>query len=215
MNDLSSSQLYDSRTLRAIVDAMESLTTPLPRAVIFTITFVWWIAMSLWEGRGRQAKHTIPEGRRNDLLCFFGIGAAALAAISFKGLFPSIMLCDSSILYWVGIILVWVGALLRHWAVVTLGQYHVMTIYTEPRQPVITSGPYKYVRHPSYLGALVAVLGIALALNSLLGSIPLAIVAVVALVQRVHIEDNYLLKHLGSGYRRYADQTHRLIPFVW
>lgn len=171
--------------------------------------------MSLWEGRGRQAKQTTPEGKRNDLLCFFGVGAAGIIAISLKALLPSARLYDSSVLFWLGIAFVWLGMLLRHWAVMTLGRYHVMTIYAEPKQPVIERGPYKYIRHPSYLGALTAIIGIALAINSIFGSILLVTAATIALIQRINLEDRYLIKHLGTTYEEYAKRTFRLVPFVW
>jgi len=194
---------------------MDTLITPAIHAVVFWGTFICWMGVSLWEGRGHHLKQTTPEGRRNDLACFFGVGAAGLVALSSKGLFSNVALYHGPALFWLGIAFIWIGTLLRHWAVATLGRYHVMTIHTELKQPVITTGPYSYIRHPSYLGALVAVLGIALAINSLPGGVVLAAAAAGTLIQRIYIEDRHLLKHLGAVYQEYAKHTHRLLPFVW
>jgi len=110
---------------------------------------------------------------------------------------------------------VWGGTLLRQLAIRTLGKYHVMTIATQDSQPVITSGVYRYIRHPSYLGAIMAVSGIALSLNSLFGSIGLVTLTTLVLIHRIGLEDSYLIEHLGRAYKNYTNHTARLIPFVW
>lgn len=194
---------------------MDTSYSPVLLAASFWLTFCCWIAISIWEGRGRQAKHTTPEGRKNDLLCFFGVGTTGVFALACKGLFPSINLYDTAVLFWTGIGLTWIGMGLRHMAVVALGKYHVMTIYAEPRQPVITSGPYKYIRHPSYLGALIAILGIALATNSLPGSLVLIAVTTTTLVLRIRTEDRYLAEQMSDAYKEYMRHTYRLVPFMW
>jgi protein-S-isoprenylcysteine O-methyltransferase Ste14 len=194
---------------------MDTLHSPTLVTVIFWTTVCSWIGVSFWEGRGHQAKYTTLKGKRSDLLCFWGVGVAGLLALVGKGFFPDVNLYAGATLFWVGVALVWIGMGLRHTAVVTLGTYHVMTIYTQPQQPVITAGPYKYIRHPSYLGVLIAILGIAVTINSLPGSTILAGITVLVLVQRIHIEDRYLIRRLGVGYKRYAEDTYRLVPFVW
>ncbi|HEY4160878.1 MAG TPA: isoprenylcysteine carboxylmethyltransferase family protein [Candidatus Saccharimonadales bacterium] len=194
---------------------MDTVTGPVILAAAFWVTFICWVGVSWWEGRGRQTKQTTPEGRKNDLLCFFGTGAAGFVALLSKGLFPDVALYHGPALFWLGIAFIWAGLLLRHWAVATLGRYHVMTIHTELKQPVITTGPYRYIRHPSYLGALGAVVGIALAINSLPGGVILVAVTAGTLIQRICIEDRYLLEHLGTAYSEYTKHTRRLLPFVW
>jgi protein-S-isoprenylcysteine O-methyltransferase Ste14 len=199
----------------AIIGAMDTLTAPTLLATSFWVTLACWMAIGLWEGQGRRAKQTTREGRRNDLLCFYGVGIAGLMAILCKGLFPNTELYHYLALCWISIVLIWAGTLLRHWAIATLGEYHVMTIHTEPTQPVIMKGPYRYIRHPSYAGALMTIFGIAVALNSLPGSIILVTVAATVLIERIRIEDAYLTTHLGATYKNYAEHTYRLIPFMW
>jgi len=81
-------------------------------------------------------------------------------------------------------------------------------------QRVIDTGPYAVVRHPMYVGGLVLVAGIPLALGSLVGLAtfpPFAAIIVWRLVQ----EERFLVQHL-AGYPAYRQKTrHRLIPRVW
>ena len=79
---------------------------------------------------------------------------------------------------------------------------------------VITTGPYEYVRHPMYVGAILGFFSMPLALGSLLTFIP-AIILTALIVTRTHLEDRTLRQEL-DGYTAYAETVHyRLIPGVW
>ncbi|AFM26176.1 methyltransferase family protein [Desulfomonile tiedjei] len=78
----------------------------------------------------------------------------------------------------------------------------------------ITTGPYKYVRHPMYVGAILNMISIPLALGSLIAFIP-AILMTVVIVVRTYLEDK-TLHHELDGYAEYADTVkYRLVPGVW
>jgi protein-S-isoprenylcysteine O-methyltransferase Ste14 len=88
----------------------------------------------------------------------------------------------------------------------------IVEVVTE--QKVISTGPYRLVRHPMYAGALVMFLFTPIALGSfwgVLGTLPL----VVLIVFRLLDEERFLAEHL-SGYREYCKITpYRLIPLIW
>jgi protein-S-isoprenylcysteine O-methyltransferase Ste14 len=82
-----------------------------------------------------------------------------------------------------------------------------------PDQRVVDSGPYRLIRHPSYTGSLVTVLGICLAMAnwlSFLGMIPAAL----GYLYRIRIEERVLVEGLGEAYRAYQRRTKRLIPYI-
>jgi len=87
-------------------------------------------------------------------------------------------------------------------------------IEVDAEQKLITTGPYAFIRHPMYSGALVMLLGIPLALGSWWGLftiIPITLVIVWRLVE----EEQFLAKNL-SGYPDYQNKVRsRLLPFVW
>jgi protein-S-isoprenylcysteine O-methyltransferase Ste14 len=106
------------------------------------------------------------------------------------------------------------AALVLVWLVFRANQYAAATVQVEHDQPVISSGPYAFVRHPMYSGGLLLIPGIALALASwwaLAFFIPLAAL----IVWRLTTEEAFLLTHL-PGYGAYrAKVVYRLVPGVW
>ncbi|MCG8350605.1 MAG: isoprenylcysteine carboxylmethyltransferase family protein [Chloroflexales bacterium] len=113
-----------------------------------------------------------------------------------------------------------VGAILGYdfllvWAMVS-NAFFVATvrIQTDRQHSVASSGPYRYVRHPGYLGTLLLHLGVPFMLNSLWAIIPAIMIALVLIV-RTALEDKTLHAEL-SGYKEYAECVrYRLLPGVW
>ncbi len=87
-------------------------------------------------------------------------------------------------------------------------------IQEERGHTVATGGPYRYVRHPGYAGAIVAGMATPFLLGSLWGLIP-AVLSATLYVVRTGLEDRTLMKEL-PGYKEYAQQTRsRLFPSLW
>lgn len=90
----------------------------------------------------------------------------------------------------------------------------VSRIQTERRQHVVTTGPYRFVRHPGYIGSILFDLATPLALGSL-WALVLGLISVLLMVIRTALEDQMLQKEL-EGYRAYSNQTrYRLVPWLW
>lgn len=90
------------------------------------------------------------------------------------------------------------------------------TVRLQPERghTVISSGPYAFVRHPGYLGTLIASLGMPLMLDSLWAFLPVVIFGVF-FVLRTHLEDRFLRENL-AGYSDYAKKVrYRLFPGIW
>ena len=92
--------------------------------------------------------------------------------------------------------------------------YLFRTVQVESGQNVVTTGPYRIVRHPMYMGFITMFFCVPLALGSFYALVPATLVAA-SVVIRTHFEDKELHKEL-KGYREYAEKTrYRLIPKVW
>ena len=113
----------------------------------------------------------------------------------------------------------WLGlcvAFLIVWRVMAENTYlskHVR-IQEERGHQVITTGPYQYVRHPMYVGVIIAMLSIPLALGSWWALVP-AMLIVILFIARTALEDRTLMEEL-TGYKDYAKRVrYRLVPKVW
>jgi protein-S-isoprenylcysteine O-methyltransferase Ste14 len=114
-----------------------------------------------------------------------------------------------------GLIVTWLGLAIRVWAVAALGRAFRTTVEVDAEQPVVTGGPYRWVRHPSYTGLLLIVAGFGLAAGSWLGLAVCALVPLPALLWRIHVEEAELVTVLGDRYNAYRARTKRLIPGLW
>jgi protein-S-isoprenylcysteine O-methyltransferase Ste14 len=114
-----------------------------------------------------------------------------------------------------GLALILVGYAISSWAMLE-NRYFSSEVYIQMDRGhrVCDTGPYRYVRHPSYAGNAVAMIGIVLALNSLWTIISVVFALLVTLI-RTALEDRALARAL-PGYQEYARQVlYRLVPGIW
>jgi protein-S-isoprenylcysteine O-methyltransferase Ste14 len=116
---------------------------------------------------------------------------------------------------WAGIAMMIVGICLRFWANYTLGAAYTRTLKTTHGQAVVSSGPYRLLRHPGYAGVLLMWLGAGLALQNWIVLVGVALVTGWAYGRRMNAEEEMLLGSLGEAYREYSGRTWRVIPFVY
>jgi protein-S-isoprenylcysteine O-methyltransferase Ste14 len=114
-----------------------------------------------------------------------------------------------------GLVVVWLGLVIRVWAVVVLGRSFRTTVEVDAAQPVESRGPYRWVRHPSYTGLLLIAAGYGLALGTWPGLAICLVLPAAALLRRIQVEEAELTRVLGDPYRDYREHTKRLIPGVW
>lgn len=90
----------------------------------------------------------------------------------------------------------------------------VVRLQNDRGQKVVENGPYRFVRHPGYVGGILMAISISLALGSLWGLIPASVIFVLLII-RTYLEDTTLQKEL-AGYSDYAKRTrYRLLPGIW
>jgi protein-S-isoprenylcysteine O-methyltransferase Ste14 len=178
-------------------------------------TIAVWLALEL-----RQAFNRRREARRVDQgsLILLRVAAAAgfIAAAAVAKAMPAAALHPADVAAWAGLCALWCGIGLRVWCFRTLGRYFTFTVQTSTDQPIITSGPYRVLRHPSYAGLLLALIGVAaLTTPNWLSLLVLIPVLLVSLVYRIQVEERALVHDLGDAYGSYAATHKRLVPGIW
>jgi len=153
------------------------------------------------------------KGSRVVLLCLvvFGLLLGVLLALKIPA---TAITSVSVILFWLGILLMYAGIALRLYAIIVLGAFFTTTVAVAAEQPVIEAGPYRLIRHPSYSGILLILLGFGLSLTNWLSLLVIMGCALIGLSYRIHVEEHVLQEQLGQGYQEYMRRTKRLIPFV-
>ena len=114
-----------------------------------------------------------------------------------------------------GIALIAAGLALRIWSIATLGRFFQYQIQVQSGHRVVTGGPYRYVRHPSYTGIALVLAGIALACDDVWSLAAVAVLGGAGLWVRIRAEERQLTEALGADYERFAAGRKRLVPGVW
>ena len=115
---------------------------------------------------------------------------------------------------WIGVVLCAVGGALRLAPTFVLGRRFSGLVAIEPGHTLVTSGLYGTIRHPSYLGLLVMMLGWAPAFCSIVGVV-LALLMLFPVVARIRSKEALLDAHFSSEYIDDRARTYRLIPWIY
>jgi protein-S-isoprenylcysteine O-methyltransferase Ste14 len=114
-----------------------------------------------------------------------------------------------------GVAVMSAGIVLRLWAIAVLGRFFRVVVIVQEGHRVISDGPYRVIRHPAYTGLLLVAAGYGVALGSLLGLVCAVVIPFLGMLPRILVEEAELERGLGDDYRRYEQETWRLVPHVW
>lgn len=184
-------------------------------AIVFSSVVLLWILSEIigggilpWLRRGGRDIKKKDSGSVLIIrvLMYISVLAAIFFAIKNMAMLPEWS-------FYPGIFLILVGILVRQWAIFVLGRFFTTAVGVQNSQKVVNYGPYRFVRHPSYLGLFIIILGIGLALHSWGGIIVLLVMNGLAFGYRIQIEEKVLVSELGEDYIQYMKRTKRIIPF--
>ncbi len=183
--------------------------------ILFTISFWAWFLFEMWVfWRDRRKLPNGPQGGARWLMIALILGISL--AFNIPAFAPLLNIQPHfEIFFIVGLVLIWAGLLFRFWAVQTLGSLFSTKLVIQDQHELITTGPYQYVRNPSYSGALVTFAGIGLGIGNWLSLVVLLAMALILYVLRIKAEDKLLQDAFGPAYQEYKDRTWALIPYVW
>jgi protein-S-isoprenylcysteine O-methyltransferase Ste14 len=148
---------------------------------------------------------------------YVGMGGGVLAAFCFVNAdFPgTTSTWNQPLQFWLGIAVMLAGLGFRWYAIKVLGRFFTRTVATRTGQYVVDTGPYRLIRHPSYTGGLLMLLGMGIAVTNWASLVTIMLGALIGYGWRVHVEEQALCADLGDAYREYMKRTHRFVPFVW
>jgi len=121
---------------------------------------------------------------------------------------------DGEALRWGGVALFAMGGVLRLWPVFVLGNRFSGLVAIQKDHALVTTGIYRHIRNPSYLGMLVGSLGWALVFRSAFGVV-IAMLLLIPLIARIRAEERLLAAQFGEDYARYHARSWRLFPGIY
>jgi len=168
----------------------------------------WLVFWIYWIASASSSKESVPGGWRTRMTGVTAVGIFLIAGVLRGGG----LAVHSVILAAIGGLLFACGIALAVWARVHLGRNWGMPMTQRAEPELVTSGPYRFVRHPIYSGLLTAMLGTAL-VNNLLGLIVVAVLVGYFYYCGV-VEERNLAATFPKAYPEYASRTKMLIPLL-
>ena len=194
---------------------MRPMAYTFPYSILFWVTFIWafWPEFLLIARPRPQAK-IIDAGSSRVLAIGLALAFACAFSLAWK---PALRWSPwvAHFAFFSGLTLLVSGSLLRRHCWRMLGSYFTGHVAVQNNQPVITTGAYAWVRHPSYSGALLMNVGVGIALGSWASTALLLVASVALYGYRITIEERALLANIGEPYRAFMTSRKRLVPYVF
>lgn len=114
-----------------------------------------------------------------------------------------------------GLILIVMGLVLRWVAILSLRRHFTVDVAVIQNHRLVTTGIYRYIRHPAYSGSLLSFLGLGLSFSNYLSILIIFVPICAAFLYRIKVEEKFLTAALGDTYLKYCQSTKRLIPGIF
>jgi protein-S-isoprenylcysteine O-methyltransferase len=164
----------------------------------------------------RHSRSQAVSRDRSSLFVLWGFIAVSLwLGIQMVWLCPAATVPYRTGFYFLGFILFLAGLALRWYSIGYLGRYFTVNVSISAEHKLVDSGPYHYIRHPTYTGALLAFVGLGFCFGNWLTILFFTVPIIGAFLWRIRIEERALIEALGENYRAYMRRTKRLIPAVY
>ena len=117
-------------------------------------------------------------------------------------------------IFYCGLALMAGGLAVRLWAIRTLGRYFAPDVSLGQDHRLVDRGLYRLIRHPSYTGTFMTILGYGLALTNAVSLAVMLAIPGLAYGYRMRVEERALIEAFGDDYRAYARRTKKIIPYL-
>jgi len=182
------------------------------REVALAIFFIWLFIDGVAVSRHLTGKS---ENRDRFSLMLIVVGNLVGLFVAIGLAFGTVGSVHSVVLQIIGVVVMVVGIIVRSIAIAQLGRFHTPNVAVRGDHLLLETGLYKHVRHPSYLGALIAFLGLTLALGNWLSVVVIMVIMPCVYLYRIREEEAALTTAFGDPYRAYCRRTKCLIPWLY
>jgi protein-S-isoprenylcysteine O-methyltransferase len=163
-------------------------------------------------GRAGTASHERDRGSFQWINASVVGGMTIAGALGFSGVGAA-----SNIRAWElsGALVCLAGAAIRLHAIAVLANHFTSRVTILGEHKLVRDGLYRYVRHPSYLGQILILVGLGALMGNVVAVLAAPLMTTVALLWRIRIEERAMAERFGAAYQEYRRATWRLLPLVW
>jgi protein-S-isoprenylcysteine O-methyltransferase len=184
---------------------------------LFWASYIAWFAMEMWIMSRDRRRFSGRSADRGSFFGFFicywtGLGLAFFAFSRHPEWRITVL---QPALSWAGIAMMWAGMAFRLWSVLTLGAFFRTSVVLQDGHQLVTAGPYRWLRHPSYTGAIITMTGLGLAFGNWGSLAATVLFPSLAIAFRIHVEERALTEQFGEAYRDFGKTRSRVIPILW
>lgn len=163
----------------------------------------------------RRSRDTTNRDQSTLRLFWIILPVSISAAFQAQRFFPLWMLPKAEAVVALGAVLAILGLILRWYAIYRLGRWFTVDVALSSEQVLLREGPYRFIRHPSYTGALLTLMGIGVLMGNV-GAIALMMLpALAAFLYRIRVEERALAQAFRMQWSDYCAQSWRLVPGVY
>jgi protein-S-isoprenylcysteine O-methyltransferase Ste14 len=178
--------------------------------MIFISTVLIWLSVEMrLIVRDRKVKSE--GGSFNGKRTYLMLIGVALAAFLLYWFTDAGLPINHELRLLIGTLVIWGGLILRWSAIYTLGKYFNVIVRTQPDQEVVKTGPYRFMRHPSYTGSMLVYIGLGLSLGNVIGLAVMMVLPFIIFYLRAAVEERIMVSIFGEYYRNYMRCTPRFI----
>lgn len=179
--------------------------------LFLVITVSWMAEFILFRNRG-TSEGEMQERRSYPFLLFVIALTISMAVLMREW---NIFYVGSTLVHAAGIVLYASGVLLRYWGIFHLKEQFTRHVSFRKGDELVSSGPYRRLRHPLYTGLLLIIIGICLSLGNAVLAGAGGTAAALGLLKRIRIEEKMLIEAYGEEYRSWAEKRYRLVPPIY
>ncbi len=185
-------------------------------AAFFTLYLIWQLISEVWIYQDPD-DYVIED---NDKKSYLYLQLSFMLALLFATIdfvekhYTRNMDWEPTVIY-VGFGLFILSCLVRWWGFRSIGKYFNPRVSVYKNHQLITTGAYQRIRHPLYLGSLLSFISLPMVFNSWGGMLIILFSTVPALIYRVNIEEEFLIRHFDEEYLDYIKKSKKIIPWIW
>ena len=182
--------------------------------IFYTVWIIWLSSEIIINRSFRTTYHKLSHDKGTLRMIWITLAASITSGV-LVAIFTSHFISHHILIPYTGLLIILMGLIFRFYAIISLGRFFSVNVSITTAHKLKTDGIYRYIRHPSYLGSLVSFAGMGLSLNNWISLIIIFVPVLIAMLNRIRIEEKVLTEHFGNEYLEYKRKTKRLIPFVY